>query len=230
MSPLPARMTPSDSEAALGMKFLDVCQELTSKGILFTCTLTIGSTINLSLDTRGKEKKEESTTPLARKKSSPSTSRRNARRKALYLEKKGEERRHKEMSEVSENTTSESFPDMIQQLDGPPEGLESMDITPAVEKAQPIKCEHCDFKAETMQHMKTHINCNHQGFKCDYCEYKNISRDTLRKHMQKKHKNQSNERHNASPFTCSYCGEACENTLNHHVHEVYCPKRVRSKT
>jgi hypothetical protein len=56
-------MTPSESEAALGLKFLEVCQELTSKGIPFTCTLNIGSTLNLTLDTREKEKKEESTTP-----------------------------------------------------------------------------------------------------------------------------------------------------------------------
>ena len=97
---------PSDSEAALNMKFLEVCQELTSKGIPFTFTLTIGSTINLSLDTRGKEKKEESTTPLARKKTSPSTTRRNARRKALYLEKKEEERQSKEKSMAAENTTA----------------------------------------------------------------------------------------------------------------------------
>ena len=71
MSPLPERMTPSESEAVLGLKFLEVCQELTSKSIPFTCTLNIGSTLNLTLDTREKEKKEESTTPLARKKSSP---------------------------------------------------------------------------------------------------------------------------------------------------------------
>ena len=73
MSPLSARMTASDSEAALAVKFLEVCQKLTCKGIPFTFTLSIGSTINLSLDTRGKEKKEESTNPLARKKTSPST-------------------------------------------------------------------------------------------------------------------------------------------------------------
>ena len=226
MSPLPASMTPSDSEAALGMKFLDVCQELTKKGILFTCTLTIGSTLNLSLDTRGKEKKEESTTPLARKKSSPSTSRRNARRKALYLEKKGEERQYKEMYKAAENTTADNNPDMIPQLDGPTEALKLRDITSTVKKAQPIKCEHCYFKAKTMQYMKTHVNCKHQGFKCDHCEYKNISMDILRKHMQKKHKNQSNEKNETLSFTCTYCGEACENKLKHHVHEVYCPKRV----
>ena len=85
MSLLPASMTPSDSEAALGLKFLDVCQELTNKGILFTCTLTSGSTLNLSLDTRGKEKKEESITPLARRKQSPSTLKRNALRKKMFF-------------------------------------------------------------------------------------------------------------------------------------------------
>ena len=55
MSLLPARMTPSDREAALCMQFLEVCQELANKGIPFTCTLTVGPTINLYLDTKGKE-------------------------------------------------------------------------------------------------------------------------------------------------------------------------------
>ena len=87
MSPLPASMTPSDSEAALGMKFLDVCQELTNKGILFTCTLTSGSTLNLSLDTRGKEKKEESITPLARRKQSPNTQEKCAEEENIFAEK-----------------------------------------------------------------------------------------------------------------------------------------------
>ena len=106
MSPLPARMMPSDSEAALSMKFLEGCQELTNKGIPFTCTLIIGSTINLSLDTKGKEMKEESTIPLARTKFSPSTTRRNARRKALYLEKKEKEKQFKEKSKAAEKTTA----------------------------------------------------------------------------------------------------------------------------
>ena len=85
MSPLSARMTASDSEAAIAVKFLEVCQELTNKGILFTCTLIIGSTLNLSLDTRGKEKKEESINPLARRKQSPSTLKRNALRKKMFF-------------------------------------------------------------------------------------------------------------------------------------------------
>ena len=106
MSPLPERMTSSESEASLGLKFLEVCQELTSKGIPFTCTLSINSNLNLTLDTRGKEKREESTTSLARKKSSPSTMRRNARRKALYLEKKEGKRQCQEIPKAAEKTTA----------------------------------------------------------------------------------------------------------------------------
>ena len=105
MSPLPAKMTPSVSEAALAIKFLEVCQELTIKGIHFTCTLTVGSTINLSLDTTEKEKKEEST-PLARRKTSPSTTRRIARRKALQLNKLEEEKQNLEKSKVPKTTTA----------------------------------------------------------------------------------------------------------------------------
>ena len=57
------------------------------------------------------------------------------------------------------------------------------------ETVQIIKCEHCDFKAETTQHMKVHVNLKHKVLKCDYCEYKNHSMDILKEHMQKKHKN-----------------------------------------
>ena len=63
-----------------------------------------------------------------------------------------------------------------------------------VQEAPPLKCEHCDFKAETTQHLKIHMNVMHQGFKCDCCEYKNLSKNILNKHMQKKHKLQSNEK------------------------------------
>ena len=100
MSPLHARMTPR----ALCMKFLEVCQKRTNKGMPFTSTFTICSILNLSLDTRGKGKKGKFTTPLARKKTSPSTTRRNSRRKALYLKKKEEEIQEKSMA--AENTTA----------------------------------------------------------------------------------------------------------------------------
>ena len=93
-----------------------------------------------------------------------------------------------------------------------------MDLTSTVKKAQPIKCEHFNFKAETMQHMKTHVKCKHQGFKCDHCEYNNISKDILRKHMQKQHQNQSIQKNETSSFTCTYCGEAYENKLKNHIH------------
>ena len=145
MSPLPARMAPSDSEAALGMKFLEVCQELTNKSIPFTCTLTIGSTINLSLDTRTMEKKEESTTPLARKKASPSTIRRNARRKALYLEKKEEERHDKDKSKSEDKLKS----DTKTELEAP-----SQKTT--------FKCDQCDKFFETENGLKIHIGRSHK--------------------------------------------------------------------
>ena len=114
-------------------------------------------------------------------------------------------------------TEHEKLEHSIEQLDG---------STEMIQKTQPIKCEHCDFKAETMQHLKTHVNFKHQGFKCDYCEFTNISMDILEKHMQKKHKNQSKGKKTASPCTCTYCGEVLENKLKHHVHEVYCTKRA----
>ena len=69
-------------------------------------------------------------------------------------------------------TEHEKLEHSIEQLDG---------STEMIQKTQPIKCEQCDFKAETMQRLKTHVNLKHQGFKCDYCEFTNLSKDTLEK-------------------------------------------------
>ena len=71
----------SDVDPSLKMKCLDLSKALVNKGT-FTFFLTIGSTFNLYLDTRGKE---ELPTTLARKKSSHSTLRSNNRRKEQYL-------------------------------------------------------------------------------------------------------------------------------------------------
>ena len=114
-------------------------------------------------------------------------------------------------------TEHEKLEHSIEQLDG---------STEIIQKTQLIKCEHCEFKAETMQHLKTHVSFKHQGLKCNYCEFKNLSKDILEKHMDTNHKNQSKGEKAASPFTCTYCGEVLENKLKHHVHEVYCPKRA----
>ena len=73
-----------ESDPNLATKCLDFCQALSSQGVAFNFSLSIGSTFSFSLDTRGK-------TPLSpgtKKKSSPSTLRRNARRRKEFLEKK----------------------------------------------------------------------------------------------------------------------------------------------
>ena len=68
----------------LATKCLDLCQALSSQGVAFNFSLSIGSTFSFSLDTRGKA----SFSPGTKKKSSPSTLRRNARRRKEFLEKK----------------------------------------------------------------------------------------------------------------------------------------------
>ena len=72
-----------ESDPTLATKCLDFCQALTSQGVAFKFSLTIGPTFSFSLDTRGKAPMSSGT-----KKKSPSTLRRNARRRKEFLEKK----------------------------------------------------------------------------------------------------------------------------------------------
>ena len=157
MSPLPASMTPSDSEAALGMKFLDVCQELTNKGILFTCTLIIGSTLNLSLDTRGKEKKEESINPLARRKQSPSTLKRNALRKKTFLQKKNlEKHSDPQLVDIQIQSGDEMNTFQCNQCDKEFECKNSLEMHISELHSQLLTCDECDQTAKNANNMEQH--------------------------------------------------------------------------
>ena len=73
-----------ESDPNLATKCLDFCQALSSQGVAFNFSLSVGSTFSFSLDTRGKAP----LSPGTKKKSSPSTLRRNARRRKEFLEKK----------------------------------------------------------------------------------------------------------------------------------------------
>ena len=73
-----------ESDPNLATKCLDFCQALSSQGVAFNFSLSVGSTFSFSLDTRGKAPLSTGT----KKKSSPSTLRRNARRRKEFLEKK----------------------------------------------------------------------------------------------------------------------------------------------
>ena len=73
-----------DSDPILATKCLDFCQALSSQGVAFNFSLSIGSTFSFSLDTRVKA----SVSPGTKKRSSPSTLKRNARRKEEFLKKK----------------------------------------------------------------------------------------------------------------------------------------------
>ena len=72
-----------EANSSLATKCLDFCQALSSQGVAFNFSLSIGSTFSFSLDTRGKAPMASGT-----KKKSPSTLRRNARRRREFLEKK----------------------------------------------------------------------------------------------------------------------------------------------
>ena len=72
------------SETNLATKCLDFCQILSSQGLAFKFSLTVGSNFSFTLDT----KVLASDTQAKKKKSSPSTIRRNARRREEFLIKK----------------------------------------------------------------------------------------------------------------------------------------------
>ena len=75
----------SGADPIMASQCLDICQALVAKGVAFTLSLHVGSTITFTLDTR---EKEDTPSPVARKRPSPSTVRRNNKRKAEFLEKK----------------------------------------------------------------------------------------------------------------------------------------------
>ena len=93
----------SESDSALAQKFLEFCQELTSKGKSFNLSLTIGSDFSFSLDTR---EKNTSTQVAWKKKLSPSTLRRNLKRKEEFLKKKHSESKK---SETEEDSSSQNL-------------------------------------------------------------------------------------------------------------------------
>ena len=147
----------------LDIKFLDGCQELTNKGILFTCTLTIGSTLNLSLDTRGKEKKEESITPLARRKQSPSTLKRNALRKKTFLQKK--------------NLEKHADPQLVDSQ------IQSGD------EMKKFKCNQCDNEFKCNSTLEMHISEVHsQMLTCDECDHTANNANNMEQHKVDKHR------------------------------------------
>ena len=77
-------MTAECENPILATKCLDFCQALSSQGVAFNFSLSIGSTFSFSLDTRVKAPVSQ----VTKKRSSPSTLRRNARRKEEFLKKK----------------------------------------------------------------------------------------------------------------------------------------------
>ena len=240
-------MPEEDDNFVMGNKCLEFCQALASQGQKFSFSLNIGSNFSFSLDTKEKytsldTKKVDTLNEGRKKKLSPSQVRRNLKRKEDFLKRKSEQFQseqakktflcdHCENVFIAENDLNihmekmhkekDSF-ENIEQLDGY-YSLPMNNFTLGDESEGPRDPVH-----ETIEE-NAHINVKLKGFKCEYCEYKNLSEDILNKHMKKKHKNQNDEKKASSPLTCTYCGEVCENKINHHVHEVYCPKRLSLK-
>ena len=84
-----------EADSSLATQCLALCQALTSQGMAFNFSLSIGSTFSCSLDTRSKEALPSET----KKKASPSTLRRNMRRREEFFNKKKSEASEAEKSE-----------------------------------------------------------------------------------------------------------------------------------
>ena len=137
-------------DSPLASKCLDFCRHLASQGLTFTFSLAVGPGFTFSLDTK---ERTSSANTEARKKLSPSSLKRNAERKEKFL-KKNPPPTTKDTAAIKSAAACEV----------------ATNAEATAEKELLINCEHCEFKAETMQHLKIHVNFKHQRFECDYCE------------------------------------------------------------
>ena len=74
-----------ETNSTLMTQCLDFCQALALQGMVFTFSVSVGSTFNFSLDT---SKGKDFPAPRSKKMSSPSTLRRNAKRREEFLKRK----------------------------------------------------------------------------------------------------------------------------------------------
>ena len=125
-------------DSNLATKCLDFCQALSSQGVAFNFSLSIGSTFSFSLDTRGKA----SLSPGTKKKSSPSTLRRNARRRKEFLEKK----QNPAPVIPTEEAVGETEP----------------------EKENIFQCDQCENNFKSENGLKIHIGKSHKKVDSDF--------------------------------------------------------------
>ena len=173
------------NDSSLATQCLALCQALTSQGMAFNFSLSIGSTFSFSLDTRSKE----ALPSKAKKKASPSTLRRNMRRREEYFNSKKSRPSEAENSDsdkkASQSTTFQC--DQCENVFRNEKGLKihtgkahknvekmrrsssdpSIVLSPTRESGRIIPCHNCGGNMSP-----THL-CQEEpveSFKCDWCE------------------------------------------------------------
>ena len=83
-------------------------------------------------------------------------------------------------------------------------------------------CEHCQYKANTKQHLKMHTQAIHEGIRipCDVCSYKATSKPNLLRHKQYYHE--------GVIFSCEERGHKSgrSESLKYHVKSVHTGEKL----
>ena len=152
------------SDSSMATQCLAFCQALTSQGMAFKISLTVGKSFSFIMDSK---MKDPSTSSKARKKVSPSTAKRNSRRRTEFLESK--------KSQIA-----------IPKDDKCAAVLEPPSAKPLV------SCDVCGHNTKTKNGMKLHkknINIKHVGqtVNCTQCGKKLNSHTELNTHIINEH-------------------------------------------
>ena len=217
-----------ENDSSLATQCLALCQALTSQGMAFNFSLSIGSSFSFSLDTKSKE----ALPSKAKKKASPSTLRRNMRRREEFINKKNSKPSEAEKSDSDkEAIQNTSFPcDQCENVFKNEKGLKihkgkahktissiqkvrrsssdhSLMVSPIKESVRIIPCQNCGIDMSP-----THL-CQEEpvkAFKCDLCEELFKCEDAL-----DNHKAAGCQKH----FECQVCQVDCVDLNGRWKHE-----------
>ena len=215
-----------EADSSLATQCLALCQALTSQGMAFNFSLSIGSTFSFSLDTRSKE----ALPSKAKKKASPSTLRRNMRRREEFFNKKKSEASEAEKSESDKEASQPAtFPcDQCDNVFKSEKGLKihigkghktvekirrsssdpSLMVSPIRESGRTIPCHNCGGDMSP-----THL-CQEEpveSFKCDWCEKVFNCEDQLENHK---------AAGCAKQYVCKACNVECSDYNGRWRHEI----------
>ena len=215
-----------EADSSLATQCLALCQALTSQGMAFNFSLSIGSTFSFSLDTRSKE----ALPSKAKKKASPSTLRRNMRRREEFFNKKKSEASEAEKSESDKEASQPAtFPcDQCDNVFKSEKGLKihigkghktvekirrsssdpSLMVSPIRESGRIIPCHNCGGDmSPTHLCQEEPVDC----VKCDWCEKVFNCEDQLENHK---------AAGCAKQYVCKACNVECSDYNGRWRHEI----------